>query len=77
MLPSVNEVISEYMAAYKAGSCAFESRKAMPSGYAKHEQDCFKMGFNAAKNGTLYPSTKRDLEAVEQEIAAYSEGCNS
>lgn len=76
MSMTVNEVISEAFDAYRAGACAFNSGKAMPSGYVKHQQDCFKMGFNAAKNGTLYPSTKTDLEAIESDLVAYSEGCN-
>lgn len=77
MLPSVDQVISEAMDSYRAGACAFNSGKTMPSSYAKHQQDCYLMGFNAAKDGTLYPSTKTDLEAIEVDLIAYSEGCNS
>ncbi len=70
------QVIDECMQAYKLGFKSFNSGKAMPNGFSKHQQDCFKIGFGDAKEGKQYPSTKNQESCVETQINAYSEGCH-
>ena len=71
----MQKVIDECMQAYKAGFKSFNSGKAMPNTFSKHQQDCFKMGFGDAKNNKQYPSIKNQELSVETQINAYSEGC--
>lgn len=75
-MSNVEQVIAEVMQAYKAGSNAFHSGKAMPSGYKPHEQDCFKMGFKAQMEGEQYIRVQEgsfvDSGVV---VEAYSDGC--
>ena len=72
----MQKVIDECMQAYKAGFKSFNSGKAMPNAFAKHQQECFKMGFGDAKDGKQYPSTKNQESCIETQINAYSEGCH-
>ncbi len=69
------QVIDECMQAYKAGFKSFNNGKAMPDGFTKHQQDCFKIGFRDAKEGRQYPSIKNQESCIETQINAYSEGC--
>jgi hypothetical protein len=75
----VQQLIGESMQAYRAGFKAFESSMTPPSGYKKHEADCFKMGFNAAREGKQYPKSQKDeAEALSADVAidAYVSGCS-